>query len=230
MRDSGPQEISSRLTQVKGFRQTRGGGSQVELEFQQACALLAAAKQAEAETLFAVILKRYPGHFGSLYSLGIIRFQQARLEDAQGLLRRAVVSNPRSADASNSLGNALQALGRHAEAIERFRRALALHPRSPYAHNNLGNSQLALGQLEEAAASFRQAIALEPGLEVAHSNLGNTLLALCRPEEALASYETAVALRPDLAGLHCNLGKALVALNRHAEASGRFARARESLA
>jgi tetratricopeptide (TPR) repeat protein len=212
---------------MKGFRKPAGGSGQVEQEFQRALDLHAAGRRKEAEGLLTGVLKKSQWHVGSLHTLGIIRLQEGRLEEALALFRKAVTINPGSAAAQTGVGNALQALGRHEEAIERYRRALTGRPQDGYAYNNLGNSYSALGRLEEAADCFRQAVARQPELAAAHGNLGNALLALNRLEEAVASYEAALALNPMLGGFHSNLGRTLVVLNRHEEAISRFLRARE---
>jgi tetratricopeptide (TPR) repeat protein len=212
---------------MKGFRQSPGGSSQLERTFQQAVRWHTAGRLGEAAEFFAAILKRNPAHFVSLHRLAAIRRQQGHLEESLALLKTAIRYNPRSADAHNSLGNTLEALRRHAEAIDCFRHALALRPDYPEAHNNMGNSFQAVGRNEEAAACYREAVALRPEYVAAHSNLGNALTLLRRPEQAIPSFETALALNPRLGPAHSNLGNALMALNRHREASQAFSRARE---
>ena len=63
-----------------------------------------------------------------------------------------------------NLGNALNAQGRHDEAIGCYRQALARDPNHAEAHNNLGGALLARGALSEAAACFERALALKPDL------------------------------------------------------------------
>ena len=212
---------------IKGFRQPAGGLAELDRQYDCACDLITVGRRKEAETLLCGILKKYPSHFGALCSLGAIRLEQAQVDEAMQLFRRAASYRPGSAEAHESLGNALQAMGRHEEAVYSYRRALNLRPQSLYTHNNLANSYMALGKLAEAVECLRQTIALLPGLEAAHSNLGNVLLALGRPEEALAAYQAALSLNPGLGGLHNNFGRALVALNRHEEALRHFVRARD---
>lgn len=214
--DKGPQ-AGAQIRDMKGFRQP-AGAAQAELDFERAIELQVSGRLKQADALLTAILKKSPWHFGSLHTLGVIRLQQSRLEEALTLFGKAVTSNPGSAGAHISLGNTLQALGRHEEAIERYQRALALRPLDAHAQNNLGNSYLALRRLEEAAECFRQAVARQPALDAAHGNLGTALLELNRPEEALAAYEAAIALNPRVAGTHSNLGRTLAALSRHEEA------------
>ena len=212
---------------MKGFRQPPGGLQQAERDFRRAFELQSAGRETEAEVIFVQILRKCPSHFGSLYSLGILRFQQGRPGESLVFFRKAIAGNPGSHDAHHAFGNALQALARHEEAIQRYQCALALRHHNPHVYNNLGNSYQALGRMQEAEASFRQAIALAPHLDVTHNNLGNVLLELGQPYEALAAYEAALALNPGLGALHANLGKSLVALNRHEEAVDSFVHALE---
>jgi len=214
--DQGPQ-AGAPIGDMKGFRQS-SGSVQAERDFERALELHTSGRTEEADRVLTGILKRSPWHFGSLHTLGVIRLQQSRLEEALTLFRKTITGNPGSAGAHISLGNTLQALGRHEEAVERYQRALALRPHDAHGQNNLGNSYLALRRLEEAAECFRQAVARQPGLDAAHGNLGNALLELDRPEEALRAYEAAIALNPRVAGTHSNLGRSLAALDRHEEA------------
>ncbi|MDP2388883.1 MAG: tetratricopeptide repeat protein, partial [Acidobacteriota bacterium] len=76
-----------------------------------------------------------------------------------------------------NLGSALQAAGRHDEAVAHHQRAIALAPDHAPAYNNLGASLRAAGRLDEAIAAYRQALALRPDFASASYNLANALLA-----------------------------------------------------
>lgn len=72
-------------------------------------------------------------------------------------MRRAVDLRPTDAGLQLNLGNALKALGRIDDAIERFRNALTLEPGFPLAQYNLGNAYTAVGRHEDAADAFESA-------------------------------------------------------------------------
>jgi tetratricopeptide (TPR) repeat protein len=103
-------------------------------------------------------------------------FAHVGLADAH----RAVYLAPGSAEARNTLGTLLQAVGDRRSARREFERAVALNPRAAWAHNNLCYAALAdedhLGGLE----ACRRAVALDPTLAVARGNLAEAERRLAR--------------------------------------------------
>ena len=99
-------------------------------------------------------------------------------------------------EANNSLGLALQALDRHAEARDQFERVLALDPAHPTAHCSLGMALQADNRYPQAIASFERALALRPDYAEAWSKLGTALSETGRLEEARDAFARAVALAP----------------------------------
>src|SRR5262245_46108783 len=61
-----------------------------------------------------------------------------------------IEQNPRHADAYNSRGNALLALGEIDRAIEDYSKQIAINPRHGYAYNGRGNANLAKGDIDGA--------------------------------------------------------------------------------
>ena len=84
-----------------------------------------------------------------------------RLDDAGHTRDGALRINPDNAEARNSLGFALQRLGRREEAAAQYAAATGFG-RAGAAHNNLGTVRQAEGRLEEAAAHYAEAVRLEP--------------------------------------------------------------------
>src|SRR6266849_1841657 len=72
---------------------------------------------AEAEKLYAAILKVSPDHFNALHLLGVLRQQQGDGAEAMRLISAALKMSPRSVDALCSLGGVLNALNPIAEAL-----------------------------------------------------------------------------------------------------------------
>lgn len=71
---------------------------------------------------------------------------------------RAVYHAPASAEARNTLGTVLWALGDRGAARQAFADAAALEPRASYAWRNLCTAQLAAGDTRAAVASCRRAV------------------------------------------------------------------------
>ena len=124
----------------------------------------------------------------------------------EAMLRHALAKAPDSWQLVNSLGLALQELGRLDEAAGHFRHALQLRPGYAAAHNNLGVVLMVSGQWDEAAAHYRHAVELRPDYAEAHSNLGIVLARQDRMDEAVERHREALRLDPSYFQAHINLG------------------------
>ncbi|HET8649312.1 MAG TPA: protein kinase [Gemmatimonadales bacterium] len=93
---------------------------------------------------------RYPTNVDMLRGLAVVQFRQAHSDSAIVLLRRALAYDPRSVRSLRTLGNALQALGRSAEARAAFRQGLQIAPGDLRALEGLNVSYLTDGDLPGA--------------------------------------------------------------------------------
>jgi tetratricopeptide (TPR) repeat protein len=128
--------------------------------------------------------------------------RQGNLEQAVEQYRQALDETPNFVSGRNSLGIALNKLGRHAEAIAEFQKAIHDAPNSALLHNNLGFSLYLEGRFEEAAGELKQAIALKPDFPRAHMNYGVVLAALSQYDQALTEF----CLATSKAEAYYNLG------------------------
>jgi tetratricopeptide (TPR) repeat protein len=144
-------------------------------------------------------------------------------------------NQPNEAAAWNSLGNALQQVGRVKEAIAAHQTALDIHRdtgdrhRVASAWNNLGNALRRVGRFEEAISAHQTALDIhrETGNRhreaTAWNNLGNALQRVQRWEEAMTAHQTALDIYRELGDRHReatawnNLGNALRGLGRWEE-------------
>jgi len=122
----------------------------------------------------------------------------------------------------NSLGFALENMGRTEEAIEHYSQALRINPNFEHAHNNLGNALDKLGRTEEAIDYYLQALRINPNFEHTHNNLGNALVKMGRAEEAIEHYLQALQIKPDFVDAHNNLGNTLLRQGKTVEAVRHF--------
>ncbi len=136
-------------------------------------------------------------------------------------LKKAIQLKPHFYD-YNSLGIALQAQGKSAQAIAEFQEAIRLKSDAPNVHSNLGVALRDQGKLAEAIAEFREAIRLKPDESTAHSNLGNALREQGKPEEAIAEQREAIRLKSDNPTAYYNLGYALQQLGKLTEAIAEY--------
>ncbi len=182
-------------------------------------------KLAEAERLYAQVLRRQPGNFDALHLLGLLALQTRRTRQGVELIGKAIAINPGFAPAHINLGNGLRDLKRPEDAVASCDNAIALAPNLAEAYSTRGNALLDLSRFEEALASYDKAIALKPDYAEAYINRGNALIDLRRPEDAVASFDNAIALKPGYAEAHGNRGNAWQNLNRLEEALASYDRA-----
>jgi tetratricopeptide (TPR) repeat protein len=125
--------------------------------------------------------------------------------------------SPQTAIFHNNLGLVLVALGRHAEAAQRFEQAGRLDARLRDAFHNLGIARQELGQVDQAIAAYLKALSLaeEPATL---SSLGEVYGKGDRREEAIRCFERALQLQPDHADAMLRLAGALLETGRAAEA------------
>ncbi len=165
------------------------------------------------------------GDAAALHGLGLRKAQAGQLDEAIGLLTRAVAADGENALYEMNRGNVLHLSGRTEDAIDSYRRALGLDPGLAAANANLGVALQALGRNDEAEAAFRAGIEAEPGLVAAHNGLGVALQATGRMRQAEAAFRRAAELDPDNPLAQRNLGLALLALGHPAQALGPCQRA-----
>ncbi|HZE98383.1 MAG TPA: protein kinase [Planctomycetota bacterium] len=89
-------------------------------------------------------------------------------------------------------GLALQALGRHADAVAEYTRALELKPGYARALNNRGTARVELLDLPGAQVDFEAALESNEFYAEAYHNLGNVLLLQNRAADAVRQYDLAI--------------------------------------
>jgi tetratricopeptide (TPR) repeat protein len=85
-----------------------------------------------------------------------------RLDEALGMIERAVRAEPDAGYIVDSLAWALYRLGRHAEAVEPMERASVLEPVDPVVTDHLGDVYWAVGRQMEARFQWRRALSFDP--------------------------------------------------------------------
>ncbi len=143
------------------------------------------------------------------YFLGVLCFQQGRLDDALENLQLAVEQRPDDADFLNYFGMVLEGKGRLEEAVMQFEKALAANPSKIEVYNNLGIVYRKLRRMEEAVECFRKVVAGSEPSPDAHNNLGNVYKDMRDWPEAVRHYRLAIALRPKYPEALANLAKVL---------------------
>lgn len=103
--------------------------------------------------------------------LGLLRFKQAKWEEAVPLMMRAADEYPTDGELLINLGTALLQLDRNEEGVVWLEKAVAVAPDSPAAHNNLGVALAKEQRWEESAQQFERTLELKPD----HRSAGRSL-------------------------------------------------------
>jgi hypothetical protein len=99
--------------------------------------------------------------------------------------------------ADDCMGNALENIGKNAEAEKFYTEAVRVEPDYPMAQFHLGMILLQRGDSDEASNHLAGAIQLSPHNPVMQYDLGTYLLQHGKPDEAAVHFKAALADRPD---------------------------------
>lgn len=141
------------------------------------------------------ILRVKPLHFDALHLLGVIYFNEKRLQESKQLIKRALVVNAEFAEAHFNLGNTLFALNELVEAEEAFKKAIEIKPDYVDAYNNLGLVFRTLLNFSAAQQIYEKGIRILPSLELWH-NLGIAYSDQNLFDSASNAFENAIKLKP----------------------------------
>ncbi len=209
---------SKRLTRAEKDRRTRLAFEEALIEYNQGRLTSAEAKCLE-------IIKKDPKHFDAVQMLGIIAYQNRKLDLAVVFFAKAVGIEPRNARVQYNLGRAFLEYGMLEEAEICYRKALQIEPRYAEALNDLGQVVLLLGRSDEARKNYRAALALKPDYVEALNNLGVLLSSAGRFDEATTCLEKAHAINPKHLETLNNLGTIRNAQGKTKEAADWYLKA-----
>ncbi|MDB4203223.1 tetratricopeptide repeat protein [bacterium] len=153
---------------------------------------------AEAQTLYATILKAFPnnkkaqqgltalgGSQGSAAEQGppqavinqlMSLYKQGQLELVVDQAQDLTVQFPEAVAVWNILGASAAQIGKLDQAINAFREIIVLNPNQASSHYNLGNALKDQGKLEEAIEAYAKTLELKPDYEAAQNNLRVALI------------------------------------------------------
>ena len=137
--------------------------------------------------------------------LGVLLFQEGRIDEALPHLQRSVECNNPPVGVFDFLGKALLAKGRVAEALKEFQIEVNLDPENADPQFDLGCLLLTNGLAEKAVPFLQKALQICPELAEIHYKLGNALMETGRASEAMRQYEESLRLRPDYIEAGVNL-------------------------
>lgn len=194
----------------------------------RAIQLFEADRVVEAAAICERVIAAYPGDPEALNLLGLAALASGDAARAADRFAAAVQAAPACGLYHLNHGNALRALGRYDEALQRYERATALSPERFAAWFNLGQLRGERAAPAGAAEAFRRAFALEPDSADARLGLASALVDLAQTsaspaplcEEALALLGEAWNSTADPGRARFVLAMALVGCWRWTEALG----------
>lgn len=120
----------------------------------------------EAEAYFrkALALKTDQPQVLNYLGYGLLE-RREKLDEALGMIERAVKAQPDSGYIVDSLGWGFYLLGRYADAVVQMERAIELMPIDPVVNDHLGDVYWAVGRKLEAEFQWKRALSFEPDTE-----------------------------------------------------------------
>lgn len=168
-----------------------------EDQFTLAMALIGTGRPDRARGLLEVLASQHSDQALYPYWLGRLDYDAHRYSEAVSEFRRALVLDPKSTRAWNSLGLTFDMTGESDQARDALERAVALNRAqtspSPWPPHDLGYLLLRTEHFPEAEASLRESLRYRPELMQAHLHLGRVLEKQGRSEEAVQQYLAAVS-------------------------------------
>ena len=147
-----------------------------------------------AGTKYEAVLGLEPTNSVALANLGVIRYQQNRLDDAEQYLRKAAAAAPNDSNTRSLLGVVYFRKGAIEDAYSELNRAVAIDPHNAEAHNYLGIVLSEKGWGASGELEIRRAIEINPQYADAHFNLAVVYAKEHNPKVELARYHYKKAL------------------------------------
>lgn len=152
--------------------------STIDQEFQIAVQLYQAGRIDAARAAGEQFYQRHPRHTGVLQLLGEIAMRAGKLDDAEGLLRKAVAGDPRDPHSHFRLGNVAFSMRKFDEAERHYLQTLKLKPDYWQASVTLGLLLRSKGSFQKAREYFEQSFKYQPGAAVIFCYLLDSILSL----------------------------------------------------
>jgi Flp pilus assembly protein TadD len=184
----------------------------------QATALLEQKRSVEAAHVLQDAVARYPANAEIRFAFGVALLESGDAARAAPVLLKASRLASHWLSPRLMLAKALQAAGRHSDALTVLRQTTQDLPHAADAWMQRGNMERDIGDNVAAVTSYQRYITLVPNDALALNNLGVAQRALNRFQDAIASYRKAAAIDPGNGLVHANLGNALDAVGDAASA------------
>ena len=190
--------------------------------FELAADLIDRGRTAEAAGLLEALLERQPHSVDVMNNLAVAYLRLGRLDDAEGVLSRALGAKGSHFAIHNTMARVLLAKGEPSAALPHAEEAARLAPTKGRAVFTKGVVLARSGRYEEALDTFRRVAGLDPRDPDVHVNIGRLLGHFERWDESAEAYRHAVAYRPQCVETRYDLGIAYSRAGRFEEAFDTF--------
>jgi tetratricopeptide (TPR) repeat protein len=188
-------------------------------------------RESEAEKALESALTIDPRHDPSRYSLGRIRYQQSRFDEAADLFRTLLQQDPEDYRSHDNLALCYAALRQDALAIRHFLRALEIvhekYPKYDTVYANAANFFLERDQYEKAFQLAAEAAKRNPVSARNFFLTGKALVKLEKQELSVRWFKQAAELEPTYTEPHYWLAQVYRKLERTEEANSELQKFRE---
>ena len=199
-------------------------------QLEQAAALIADNRTAEAEKRLLSILKIAPSEPAALNLLGTIRAKQGRPREAEALFLRAIRGDRKFVGPHMNLAHLYTLMGQSGKTISELRQALFLEPKNEEALDRLARILLSQGEIEQGIAALEQSQKFRPLSAALLVLLGDAHLRKGNSAMAQTQYQLALDLESDHTDAVLGLAQASQLKGDANAASVYLARARKMVA
>jgi Flp pilus assembly protein TadD len=152
-----------------------------------------AGKTGNAVATLQAALKKFPDEPEIKIELASAYERQKKYSDAEQVFRQIISTDPKNADALNSLAYMLAERGQRLdESVSFVERALVLDPGNPAYLDSLGWAYYKQGKLDAAEQPLREASDKLPAVSVIQSHLGDLLFKRGDEQEAIDAWQRAL--------------------------------------
>lgn len=170
----------------------------------------------DLETLWKDTIAKNPGAFMAHSNLGVLRYNEGRLDEALVHFKDTLKVKPGAAVAHYNIGLIEHRQGDLEGAFESFGRAIAADPEHVMALVNYGKMLTDRGHYREALDTLSKAVELAPGNELAHNNLAIAYARTGDLDRAMAHLAQALEIKPDYESARKNLSAIMAARGQQA--------------
>jgi tetratricopeptide (TPR) repeat protein len=163
------------------------------VEIRLARSQVAAGKAGNAVQTLQGAVKKFPGEPAVKVELASVLERQKKYGDAEAIFRELISTDPKNADALNSLGYMLAERGQRLdESVSFVERALVLDPGNPAYLDSLGWAYYKQGKLDAAEPPLREASEKLPAVSVIQTHFGDLLFKRGDDQQAIDAWQRAL--------------------------------------